>query len=131
MALPPVTIPGPGESRYVVPATGHQVKVLAPPDAITVGAAWNTQLPACSSRKNRLLLVTGNMTTSALPCGAGVCVTDCQLAGDERLVVDVNCQAVKLLGQDSFAVAVGRREIESTGDWASAMDAMMNTQNET
>ena len=114
-----------------MPATGHQVKVLVPPDAITVGAAWNTQLPACSSRKKRLLLVTGNKTTSALPCGAGVCVTDCQLAGDDSLVVDVNCQVVKLLGQDNFAVAAGRREIESAGDWASAMDAMKNTQSET
>jgi hypothetical protein len=47
------------------------------------------------------------------------------------LVADVNCQVVKLLGQDNFAVAAGRGEIESTGDWASAMDAMMNTQNKT
>ena len=74
-------------------------------------------------------MVKGNETTSALFEGIGVCVTACQLV-DNRFVVDVNCQVLKLLDQKNRRVVGGTRDIESVGSAASAVHAIANRHHE-
>jgi hypothetical protein len=49
---------------------------------------------------------------------------------DERFETEVNCQSLKLLGQENFNVAGGTGEMESVGETAWAVHATAKTHNE-
>ena len=70
--------------------------------------------------------MSGTVTTSELFERLADCTTPSQL-DEDRFVEDINCQSVKLLGQENRTDAGGTSFIESVGDTAAAVQIIANT----